>query len=287
MPSGDAGARPSTVSIRSIHGCGTRCAATSRKRFVCDARLWGVEGTVDNDRGAGTWAWLAAAASALVLVALTVAVVRDGGPLAGELRVVRWWQSLGEPAPTLAEFVRATTSTEACLVASLLPAAWLVRRHGRRAAPAILIVLCSTLVVQPLMKELVDRPRPTAEQVEVRAEHTSMSFPSGHSLSTTTTWGAAALYALRRSRFALAAGLALPVVVTGMSSSIQGVHWPSDALAGTIVGGLAAWYIVEVCWRESNVGRHDRATRTWGWDLLARKRRGTSRSSQQTVGRRD
>lgn len=213
---------------------------------MCDARLCGVERTVDNDRAAGAWAWLAGVAGALVLAALTVGVVVDGGPLPGELRVVRWSQSLGGPVPTLAEFVRATTSTEACLVASLLPAGWLVRRHGRRAAPAILIVLCSVLVVQPVMKELVDRPRPTADQVDVRAEHTSMSFPSGHSLSTTTTWGAASLAAWRARRRAWAPVLAIPVVVTGLSSSIQGVHWPSDALAGTIVGGFAAWWVMRV-----------------------------------------
>lgn len=194
-------------------------------------------------------------AAALLLTVLTARVVIDGGPLSGELRVVRWWQSLGEPVPTLAEFVRATTSTEACLVASLLPAAWLVRRHGRRAAPAILIVLCSTLVVQPLMKELIDRQRPTAEQVDVRAETTSMSFPSGHSLSTTTTWGAASLVALRAGRRAWAAALAVPVVATGLSSSIQGVHWPSDALAGTILGGFAAWWISRIVARAG--GRRD------------------------------
>jgi undecaprenyl-diphosphatase len=155
-------------------------------------------------------------------------------------------QSRGEPVPTLAEFVRATTSTKACLVAALLPAGWLVRRHGRRAAPAILIALCCMLVVQPALKELIDRPRPTADQVDVRAEHTSMSFPSGHSQSATATWGAASLVVWRARRRVWAAGLAIPVVVTGLSSSIQGVHWPSDALAGTIVGGFAAWWIMRV-----------------------------------------
>jgi membrane-associated phospholipid phosphatase len=205
-----------------------------------------VERAVENGREAGAWAWPSAVVGAVVLAALTVAVVRDGGPLPGELRVVRWWQSVGEPVPTLAEFVRVTTSTEACLAVSLLPAAWLVRRHGRGAAPAILIVLCSTLVVQPLFKELVDRPRPTADQVDVRAEHTSTSFPSGHSLSTAATWGASSLVAWRARRRVWAAALAMPVALTGLSSSVQGVHWPSDALAGTIVGGFAAVWISRI-----------------------------------------
>jgi membrane-associated phospholipid phosphatase len=199
-----------------------------------------------DDDPAVRWAGLAGAVAAALLVALTVAVLVDGGPLPGELRLVRWWQSVGEPVPALAEFVRATTSTEACMVASLPAAWWLVRRHGRRAAPAIVIALLSMLVLQPVTKELIDRPRPTADQVDVRAAHTSMSFPSGHSLSTTTTWGAASLLAWRSRRRGSAVLLAVPVALTGVSSSVQGVHWPSDAVAGTIIGAFAAWWIMRV-----------------------------------------
>jgi undecaprenyl-diphosphatase len=121
-----------------------------------------------------------------------------------------------------------------------------VRRHGRRAAPAIVIALMSMLVLQPVTKELIDRPRPTADHVDVRAEHTSTSFPSGHSLSTTTTWGAAGLVTWRAQRRRWAAVLTIPVALTGVSSSVQGVHWPSDAVAGTIIGGFAAWWIMRV-----------------------------------------
>ena len=38
----------------------------------------------------------------------------------------------------------------------------------------------------------------------------------------------------------LAAVLCVPVVVTGFASSVQGVHWPSDAIAGTATGVIAA-----------------------------------------------
>lgn len=188
-------------------------------------------------------AWVAAGAMA-VLALLTVSVLVADGPLPGELRIVRWLQSLGEPVRSFAAFVRVSTDTEACLLAAVLGAVWLWRRHGGRVLPAIAIVLLTLLAVQPVTKELVDRQRPTAAQVDVRAEHTSMSYPSGHSLSTTATWGAASLYAARVRRRAWSAALAVPVVTTGVASSIQGVHWPSDALAGTIMGAIAAWWIV-------------------------------------------
>jgi undecaprenyl-diphosphatase len=178
--------------------------------------------------------------SVIVLAVLTIAVVGHPGPLPGDLAVVDLLQQLGQPVPALAAFVRLTTSTEACLLAAIVPAVWLVRRDRRRGALAIAIGLLAMLAVQPLSKVAVDRPRPTAEQVDVRAEHESNSFPSGHSLSTATTWGAAALISWRLGRRGAGAALALPVAVTGLSSSIQGVHWPSDAIAGTIIGGWAA-----------------------------------------------
>ena len=98
------------------------------------------------------------------------------------------------------------------------------------------------LVVQPLFKEIVDRPRPAAADVEVRATSTSESFPSGHSLSTTTAWGAAALVAARRDR-RLAAPLTVPILLTFLAGGVQGLHWPTDAIAGTTTGALAAFAI--------------------------------------------
>lgn len=178
------------------------------------------------------------------LAVLTVAVMVHPGPLAGEVGYIRWLQSRGEPLASVAEFVRHTTSTLANLIVLAVPAAVAVRRYGRPARQALLIALAVMLAVQPMYKEVVDRPRPDESQVEVRAEHSSESFPSGHSLGTTTVWGAAAGFAWTRRRRGLAVVAAVPIVATGISSAVQGVHWPSDAVGGTIVGGVAAWSMV-------------------------------------------
>jgi len=191
------------------------------------------------------WVLWGAGVLVAVLVALTVAVVVHPGPLPGELGYIRWLQARGEPLATIADVVRATTGTEAGVVVAVLFAVLLGRRYGRAVLPAVAVALVAMLVVQPLYKEIVDRPRPDATQVEVRAEHTSKSFPSGHSLSTTAVWGAAAGFAWTRRRRAWAVVAAVPVVLTGFSSAVQGVHWPSDAIAGTITGGFAAWVIVQ------------------------------------------
>ena len=194
------------------------------------------------DKLSRTWPALAG----VVLVLLTLVIVSHPGPLPGEIAYIRWLQRRGEPLRTLAEVVRATTGTEGNLVVAVPAGIWLIHRHRSVGVRALSIVLVTLLVIQPVFKELVDRPRPAADQVEVRATHTSKSFPSGHSLSTTTVWGAACGLAWQRRRRSLAVGLAIPIVMTGVASGVQGVHWPTDALAGTLVGGLAAWAIVRV-----------------------------------------
>ena len=180
----------------------------------------------------------------VILATLTAVVLAHPDPLVGELGYVRWLQRRGEPLATAAEIVRATTGTEASVLLAVVGAVWSIRRFGEAGVRALLIALVVMLVVQPVFKELVDRPRPDATQVEVRTDYSSKSFPSGHSLSTTTIWGSAAGLAWKRRRRLIAAVAVVPIVATGFASGVEGVHWPSDAIAGTLVGLIAASAIV-------------------------------------------
>lgn len=155
-------------------------------------------------------------------------------------------QAVGEPVPSIAEVVRVTTSTEAALIVLAVAAPWLLSRYRPAGGIAIAVLVATVLVVQPLVKELVDRPRPTADQVEVRADHTSMSYPSGHSMSTTAVWGTAVGVAHRRRRLGVAAIASIPIVLTFVASGVQGVHWPSDAVGGTLLGMAAAAVAVRI-----------------------------------------
>ena len=84
--------------------------------------------------------------------------------------------------------------------------------------------------------------------------HSSMSFPSGHSMSTTTVWAAAAVLAIGHGQRWLAGLLCLPIVLTAVASSVLGVHWPSDAVAGTLLGAAAAIAIATIARRRSAAG---------------------------------
>jgi membrane-associated phospholipid phosphatase len=204
---------------------------------------------------------LAVGVAVAISIALAVTVVVNPGPLPGEVWLVRRWQMLDEPVPTIAEWVRLTTSTQAALVVGAVPAWWAVRTYKRAGAVAVVIVAGTMLVAQPVLKEVVDRPRPTEAQVEVRAPYTSKSFPAGHSMSTTAAWGAAAIVAAGHRRPLLAGSLCVPIALTAAATQVQGVHWASDVLAGTFLGGSAACAAALVLLRAEKDAPGHRASR--------------------------
>lgn len=161
--------------------------------------------------------------------------------LPGEVTIIRAWQRLPEPVPTVADAVRDVTGTEAALVLLAPIAALALWHHRARALLPLMVLLIAMLVVQPVLKDVVDRERPTAGQVDVRAGFDSESFPSGHSLGTTAVWGSVALALWRAGHRRWAVAAALPIPATWMASDVLGVHWPTDSLAGTVIGGAAAW----------------------------------------------
>lgn len=85
------------------------------------------------------------------------------------------------------------------------------------------------------VKRAVRRPRPADPGVEVLVRTPSrLSFPSSHATSTTT---AAVLFGGLLGR-RLSPVLVPPMMVSRL---ILGVHYPSDVVAGTTLGGAVAW----------------------------------------------
>lgn len=124
--------------------------------------------------------------------------------------------------------------------------------HRKRREALILggVVICASLVGE-VLKALYDRPRPNL--VPHGTYFAEASFPSGHTTTSTTGWMTLALVVASletRTRakifpFVIAA---VVCVLTGISRVYFGVHWPSDVLAGWILGSgwaLAAWALLE------------------------------------------
>jgi undecaprenyl-diphosphatase len=178
-----------------------------------------------------TWVGLACAIAFLVLATL---VVRRGG-LAFDEPFSEWLRGLPIPA----WFWEACTFLGgAILIAiglALGLAALLTRRY--RLALIIAVVLVGSALLTDAVKDLVMRQRPP----DPITGTSGYSFPSGHTLNSTATYGLLAVIAWRSRlslglrKVAVVIGVVVPILV-GLSRIALGAHWPTDVLAGWLAG---------------------------------------------------
>ena len=95
----------------------------------------------------------------------------------------------------------------------------------------------------PLLKDIIDRPRPSPDLVDFTEQSTSMSFPSGHGTTVIVLFGLVFYFSgvyIRHVpvRRAVQAACVWMVVVVGIERVYAGQHWPSDVLGGFWFGGL-------------------------------------------------
>jgi membrane-associated phospholipid phosphatase len=135
-------------------------------------------------------------------------------------------------------------STPSLIVIALVVAAFLAWR-GRRGDSLLVICTCTgVFVLGPILKVLFTRARPPVSQYLVTVD--SWSFPSGHSLNSMVVLGLLTVLAVRDRRglprvLVVALGAFL-VLLVGFSRVYLGVHWPTDVLAGWLMG--AAWLTI-------------------------------------------
>ena len=114
-------------------------------------------------------------------------------------------------------------------------------------------IVCGALITNVLVKNLVARPRPFADEARafydwwqyIGAPHASKnSFPSGH---TSASFAAAVVLILNRWRGRWVA-LVLAVLIA-FSRLYLYVHFPTDVLGGALVGAFCAWLSVTL-WKK-------------------------------------
>ena len=158
---------------------------------------------------------------------------------------LRGWADRG--TPMLADAMRALSWMGNAWPRSLIALAFilflLVRKLQRAASYILYTALGIAALNSWVLKAIVTRARPDIVPRLVEVD-SSWSLPSGHAANSAAVYGAMALVATviwwrRRQRRTIWAVAGLLVFGIGLSRVWLGVHWPSDVIAGWLVG--AAW----------------------------------------------
>ena len=183
--------------------------------------------------------WLALAA---ITVLLSVYGAHSADP-AWEAEATSWVQSASPDALHLvARFMtvlgRSPIST--VIPAIAIAAMWV---WGQRHLSIFLAATALARVLSVAVKELVDRPRPSASVVDVTYHLAGPSFPSGHVLGATLFYGfliycAEISISNKPVRRIVQGSLAIVIVLMGYSRVELGAHWPTDVLGGYAIGLL-------------------------------------------------
>lgn len=168
--------------------------------------------------------------------------IEIAGSVAGDHRaLVELDRAIGTTLDDLMVFVGQATDSVPLLVLAIAVSTVLFARGRRLDAAWFSSIVAVALVVNPLLKYLVARPRPAVRDIpEALSTH---SFPSGHAASTIAFVGALALVAFtpRRRNVILAIGTGV-VGLTAFSRLAIGAHYPSDIVGGWLwVGSFLAF----------------------------------------------
>lgn len=152
--------------------------------------------------------------------------------------ILNWFQTIQNPilTPIMKIF---TILGEGGAVWIILGLILLIQNKTRKTGMAVLISLLFCLIVgNLLLKNIAARPRPCWRSPEVDmliSIPKDYSFPSGHTMS---SFAAAMSVFLWKKRWGLLAGAG--AVLVASSRMYFYVHYPTDILAGLLIGTLLA-----------------------------------------------
>lgn len=181
-------------------------------------------------------------AFALIVVLLTLSALQ-GAPTPGDVSIGHALQAL--PGGSILEYAADILALPGVMFAFWFCGALAaIRKRDTRLIVASFLVLIA-LSANPVLKDLVERGRPTADQLTIREASPGWGFPSGHAMRATLMFGyaGAAVLILRLGRWGqlLAATCATAIVLIGFDRVYDGAHWPSDVVGGIAFGAMALW----------------------------------------------
>lgn len=174
---------------------------------------------------------------------VAVLVTQSWHPLAEvdeQGRPAEGWATRHHVVPGLLRAIEVAFGTVGMTVLTVLVVVLLVWRSHRRAAVFVAAVMIVTSTVTGVLKAAYGRARPLwQDPVGLLTTH---SFPSGHSSAIAAFTGSLAVLVVvfvrrRSTRRLLLVGLAVLALVVCADRVLLGRHYPSDVLAGALLGG--------------------------------------------------
>jgi membrane-associated phospholipid phosphatase len=219
---------------------------------------WGLPRAEELYATLGAWLGLAFLLAVLALWGF----IRLAGEVAAgstgdlDVRIMEWMDGHGTPA--LDGWARSITqlgSGIVLVVMALFVSLFLWIHGARRAVLLLWVGLLGAALLDGLLKELFQRDRPAVFEWRTPLPG-GYGFPSGHALVSTISYTlfaflVARLEASGRLRVVTFAVAALLIVLVALSRVYLGVHYPSDVLAGMLVGftwAMGCVFAVYVLW---------------------------------------
>jgi len=169
--------------------------------------------------------------------------VRSGGTQAFDVAVLQWLGAHHTKLLTAAavELTYLGTGTVVLMIVGVA-ALFLWHTEHKHSARLLLAAVAGNILLNGALKLVFHRPRPSVFEWQTVA--VSSSFPSGHAMSATVCYGTVAYLVVRLqkhhwSRVLTSVGAVVLILLICGTRLYLGVHYPSDVLAGILVG--LAW----------------------------------------------
>lgn len=166
--------------------------------------------------------------------------VMAGGTQAFDDTVLRWVSTRHTPGlnEAMLEITALGTTTVVMMIVGVAALFLTLTRH-KYSALLLLVATAGGSLLDLVLKLRFDRPRPHV--FTWGAQVFSSSFPSGHAMSAAIVYSTVAYLAARLQKRIWARWLtmffaALVIVLICISRVYLGVHYPSDVLAGVVIG---------------------------------------------------